>query len=117
MLVSDGAHAYRAFANQASLPHVALNLSAGERGWGMYHIQNVNNYGSRLKGWMRRFNGVATKYWTATLAGIAPTIAKETRSARAAMPRSLELNRNINHEQRQIIIISWEERVFQQVLR
>jgi hypothetical protein len=62
VLVSDGAHAYRAFANQASLAHVSLNLSAGERSWGIYHIQNVNNYGSRLKGWMRRFNGVATKY-------------------------------------------------------
>lgn len=62
VLVSDGAHAYRAFANRASLAHVSLNLSAGERSWGIYHIQNVNNYGSRLKGWMRRFNGVATKY-------------------------------------------------------
>jgi transposase-like protein len=62
VLVSDGAHAYRAFANQASIPHVALNLSAGERSWGVYHIQNVNNYDSRLKGWMRRFNGVATRY-------------------------------------------------------
>jgi len=62
VLVSDGAHAYRAFANRASLAHVALNLSAGEHSWGIYHIQNVNNYGSRLKGWMRRFNGVATKY-------------------------------------------------------
>jgi transposase-like protein len=62
VLVSDGAHAYRAFANRASIPHVALNLSAGERAWGMYHLQNVNNYDSRLKSWMRRFNGVATKY-------------------------------------------------------
>jgi len=26
------------------------------------HIKNVNAYHSRLKGWMRRFNGVATKY-------------------------------------------------------
>ena len=25
-------------------------------------IQNVNNYCTRLKSWMRRFNGVATKY-------------------------------------------------------
>jgi hypothetical protein len=41
ILVSDGAQAYRAFANQAGLPHVALNLSAGERTWGIYHIQNV----------------------------------------------------------------------------
>ena len=25
-------------------------------------LQNVNAYDNRLKGWMRRFNGVATKY-------------------------------------------------------
>jgi hypothetical protein len=28
----------------------------------IYHIQNVNSYHSRLKRWMLRFNGVATKY-------------------------------------------------------
>ena len=83
MLVSDGAHAYRAFANQASIPHVALTLSAGECAWGVYHIQNVNNYDSRLKGWMRRFNGVATRYLDSYLGWHRTTIAKETRSARA----------------------------------
>ena len=62
ILVSDAAAAYAAFANKISVVHVALNLSAGERTWGTYHIQNVNNYCSRLKNWMRRFNGVATKY-------------------------------------------------------
>ena len=62
ILVSDGAQAYRAFANEASILHVALNLSEGQRAWGVYHIQNVNSYCSRLKTWMRRFNGVATKY-------------------------------------------------------
>jgi transposase-like protein len=62
VLVSDGASAYRIFAGHAGIPHVALNLSAGEHAWGIYHIQNVNNYCSRLKSWMRRFNGVATKY-------------------------------------------------------
>ena len=62
VLVSDGAQAYGAYARDTGLPHVALNLSAGERSCGIYHIQNVNNYGSRLKTWMRRFNGVATKY-------------------------------------------------------
>lgn len=62
VLVSDGAQAYRAFANDANILHVSLNLSAGERKWGVYHIQNVNSYCSRLKTWMRRFNGVATKY-------------------------------------------------------
>lgn len=29
---------------------------------GVYHIQNVNAYDSRLKTWMKRFHGVATKY-------------------------------------------------------
>ena len=29
---------------------------------GVYHIQNANAYHLRLKEWMRRFNGVATKY-------------------------------------------------------
>jgi transposase-like protein len=62
VLVSDGAPAYCAFASKAKLAHVPLNLSAGERVKGIYHIQNVNNYDSRLKSWMRRFNGVATKY-------------------------------------------------------
>lgn len=28
----------------------------------MYHIQNVNAYDSRLKQWMQRFHGVATRY-------------------------------------------------------
>jgi len=28
----------------------------------IYHIQNVNAYDSRLKAWMKHFNGVATKY-------------------------------------------------------
>ena len=28
----------------------------------IFHIQNVNAYDSRLKGWMQRFNGVASRY-------------------------------------------------------
>lgn len=62
ILVSDGAHAYRAFADKANILHVGLVISQGERRWGIYHVQNVNAYTSQLKRWMRRFNGVATKY-------------------------------------------------------
>jgi len=29
---------------------------------GIFHIQNVNAYHSRFKGWMERFHGVATRY-------------------------------------------------------
>ncbi len=61
-LVSDGAKAYRAFANATGRLHVALVASAGERSFGTYHIQNVNAYTSGLKGWMARFKGVATIY-------------------------------------------------------
>lgn len=34
----------------------------GPGGNGVWHIQNVNAYHSRLKSWMERFHGVATKY-------------------------------------------------------
>lgn len=38
-------------------------LSAGIRVVaGVYHVQNVNAYDSRLKDWIRRFHGVATRY-------------------------------------------------------
>ena len=62
MLVSDGADAYASFAAEAGIGHVGLVTSRGERRRGVFHIQNVNAYHSRLKSWMRRFNGVATKY-------------------------------------------------------
>lgn len=62
VLVSDGARAYASFATENGLGHEGLDASKGERRRGVFHIQNVNAYHSRLKTWMRRFNGVATKY-------------------------------------------------------
>ncbi|MGO9461877.1 MAG: IS1595 family transposase [Rhodomicrobium sp.] len=62
VLVSDGAPAYASFAFEAGIGHVGLRGRRGERRRGVFHIQNVNAYHSRLKTWMRRFNGVATKY-------------------------------------------------------
>ena len=62
VLVSDGARAYASFATENGLGHVGLSARDGERSRGVFHIQNVNAYHSRLKTWMRRFNGVATKY-------------------------------------------------------
>ena len=61
-LVSDGAKAYRSFANATDRLHIALVTSAGEHTWGTYHIQNANSYTSGLKGWIDRFKGVATEY-------------------------------------------------------
>lgn len=63
VLCTDGSASLKGAARQAGIAHRALNLSAGVRVLaGVYHIQNVNAYDSRLKNWMRRFHGVATKY-------------------------------------------------------
>ena len=43
--------------------HISLNTSRGRRiVHGIYHIKSINSYHDRLKSWIRRFNGVATKY-------------------------------------------------------
>jgi len=63
VLCSDGNPIYRAFTRQAHLEHQPVNLRAGIRVVDhAFHIQNVNAYDSRLKGWMAHFHGVATKY-------------------------------------------------------
>jgi transposase-like protein len=63
ILCTDGATVYKALAKSEEIEHHALIASQGERvKEKVFHIQNVNAYDSRLKGWMMRFNGVATKY-------------------------------------------------------
>ena len=62
LLVSDGRAAYGQFADANGLLHIKLVTSKREYTYGSYHIQNVNAYISRLKRWMRRFNGIATRY-------------------------------------------------------
>jgi transposase-like protein len=63
LLCSDAAGSYGAIARSAGIRHEPVNLKTGERVRdGVFHIQNVNAYDSRLKQWMRRFNGVATRH-------------------------------------------------------
>lgn len=63
ILCSDGEKALAAVAKEMGITHRPVNLAAGQRVVaGVYHIQNVNAYDSRLKEWMRRFHGVATRY-------------------------------------------------------
>ena len=63
LLCTDTSRAYSVIARHAGLRHEPVNLAAGERvRHRVFHIQNVNAYDSRLKQWMHRFNGVATKY-------------------------------------------------------
>lgn len=61
ILCTDGSRAMVGVARKLGITHRPVNLSAGIRVVaGVYHVQNVNAYGSRLKTWMRRFNGVAS---------------------------------------------------------
>lgn len=63
ILCTDGEKALAAVAKELGITHRPVNLAAGHRVVaGVYHVQNVNAYDSRLKEWMRRFHGVATRY-------------------------------------------------------
>ena len=58
----DGGKAIVAFARKAAIPHYVLPAPGKPRPDAPdLHINNVNAYHGRLKEWMRRFHGVATK--------------------------------------------------------
>ena len=60
---SDATTNFKSFAKGENLKHRVINASKGQRVVkGIYHIQHANSYHKRLKGWMERFQGVATKY-------------------------------------------------------
>ncbi len=62
-LCADANSTWRRFAQDVAVDHKELNLSKKCRSiQQIYHIQNVNAFHSRLKEWMRRFRGVATKF-------------------------------------------------------
>ena len=66
LLVTDANAAYPAFARAYGIAHQAINMSAGKRahtGAGRaIHVQNVNAYHRRFKGWLARFHGVASRW-------------------------------------------------------
>ena len=63
ILCTDGMPAYRQITRNAKIVHRPVNIAAGQRVINdVYHIRNVNAYGSRLRQWMAKFHGVATRY-------------------------------------------------------
>lgn len=62
LLCSDKKPSYRAFARKYHRILKTINAAKEYVSKGIYHIQNVNAYDSRLKRWMQHFHGVATKY-------------------------------------------------------
>ena len=59
-LCTDSLSAYDNFARKNNIKHV--KVASGLFSNGVYNIQRVNNYHSRLKNFMNRFNGVSTKH-------------------------------------------------------
>ena len=66
-LVPDGASFYPPCAAKLGVTHQTLNQSAGERVRGELHIQTVNSRHERLKTFLRRYRGIATKYLSSYL--------------------------------------------------
>jgi transposase-like protein len=64
VLCTDGSSTLKRVARDLGLAHEAVTMSAGSRTRGPWHIQNVNAYHSRFKGWVRRFNGISSRYLT-----------------------------------------------------
>lgn len=62
LLVTAGASFYPPCAATLGVTHETFNQSAGERGRGELHIQTVNSRHQRLKTFLRRYRGLATKY-------------------------------------------------------
>ncbi len=61
VLVSDGHGSYPPCAAAMGVRHEALIHSAEERVRDAFHIQTVNSRHSQLKGFLRRYRGIATK--------------------------------------------------------
>jgi len=62
LLVTDGASCFPPAAAALGISHEALIQSAGERVRGDLHIQTVNSRHQQIKGFLRAFRGIATKY-------------------------------------------------------
>jgi transposase-like protein len=63
VIVTDAWRAYKTYAKEKGIEHYRIKFN--DRKYvirGLYHIQNVNGLHSRLKQWIIRFKGVATKY-------------------------------------------------------
>ena len=69
VLVSDGAASSPPCAAALGVRREAFNLAAGERVRDAFHIQTVNSRHGQLKGFLRDFRGVATKYLDSYLRG------------------------------------------------
>ena len=63
LLVSDASGCYPPVAAALDSRYESINGAVGERVRGALHIQTVNSRHSQIKGFLRGFRGIATKYF------------------------------------------------------
>jgi transposase-like protein len=85
LLVTDGCTSYPPCAAALGVSHEALNQTAGERVRGDLHIQTVNSRHERLKDFLRRHRGIATKYLDSYLRWYHLAVLPRTPSPRAVL--------------------------------
>jgi len=89
LLVTDGGKALARSATEMKVTHEVLNQSAGERVRGELHIQTVNSLHERIKTFLRKRRGVATKYLDNYLRWFHRTGLQHTPTARACLNAAL----------------------------
>ena len=62
LLCTDGSGLVASAARALDTKHLPVNRSKGQRVRSAWYVQNINAHQSRLKQWLRRFNGVASSY-------------------------------------------------------
>lgn len=60
IICSDGEKSYKGFVKGHGYKHIVIK--SGQYKNGIYHLNHINGYHNGLKGFIRRFNGVSTKY-------------------------------------------------------
>ena len=91
VLCSDAAAGYRKYASTKQIPLQVLNATRGAKRYGLYHLNNVNAYHSRLKRWINPFNGVSTKYLPNYLVWF------QRQDSMGLLPHSVGANRLLDH--------------------
>ncbi|MBK3497099.1 IS1595 family transposase [Viridibacillus sp. YIM B01967] len=61
VLCTGAWRAFKTYSKDKGFIHYRFKTGV-ERTKGIFHIQNVNNFYQRLKQWILRFKGIATKY-------------------------------------------------------
>ena len=87
----NAAAGYRKYACTKQIPLQVLNATRGAKKYGLYHLNKVNAYHSRLKRWINPFNGVSTKYLPNYLVWF------QRQDPMGMLPRAVVANRLLGH--------------------